>query len=153
VTKSLKDSDLVSVIGFDTQPFVVVPLAPLSQTRGYFDQMIGQLKAGGQTYMVPALRQAAHDLADSGPHAMPVIILTDGETGGTPDMYYDLVSQMHHEMGASISTIAIGREANVALLQAIAKYGGGAYYQTDSPQNLPQIFVEDFRSHGGQNTM
>jgi len=153
VTKSLKDSDLVSVIGFDTQPFVVVPLAPLSQTRGYFDQMIGQLKAAGQTYMIPALRQAAHDLADSGAQDMHVIILTDGETGGTPDMYYDLVSQMHHEMGATISTIAIGREANVALLQAIAKYGGGVYYQTDSPQNLPQIFVEDFRAHGGQNTM
>jgi Ca-activated chloride channel homolog len=153
VTKSLNDADLVSVIGFDSQPFVVVPLAPLSQTRGYFNQMIGQLTAHGQTYLIPALRQAAHDLADSDAQEMHVIILTDGMTGGTPDEYYDVVSKMHHEMGATISAIAVGREANVDLLQAIAHYGGGAYYQTDSATNLPELFVQDYRAHGGETTM
>jgi Ca-activated chloride channel homolog len=153
VTKSLRDSDLVSVIGFDSQPFVVVPLEPFSQAKPYFDKMVGQLAAHGQTYLIPALRQAEHDLADSGAQVMHVVILTDGETGGTADMYYDLVSRMHHEMGATISTIAVGREANVALLQAIARYGGGAYYQTDSPQNLPDLFVQDFQAHGGEATM
>jgi Ca-activated chloride channel homolog len=153
VTKSLKDSDLVSVIGFDSQPFVVVPLAPLSQTRGYFDQMIGQLVAHGTTNMIPALRQAAHDLADSGAQEMHVIVLTDGETNGTPDEFYDVVSEMHREMNATVSTIAVGREANVALLKAIAQYGGGSYYQTDSATNLPEIFVQDYRAHGGENTM
>lgn len=153
VTKSLKDSDLISVIGFDSQPFVVIPLQSVAQSRPYIDQMINRLSAHGTTYLIPALREAERALASSGAQNQHVVIITDGETGGTSEMYYDLVSRMHHDSGATISTIAIGREANVDLLQSIAKYGGGAYYQTDSPKNLPQLFVEDFRTHGGEATM
>src|SRR5882762_9805518 len=133
--------------------FVVVPLQPVAQSRGYFDQMVNRLSAHGQTYLIPALREAERALGNSGAQVKHVVILTDGETGGTAEMYYDLVSRMHHDSGATISTIAVGREANVDLLQAIAKYGGGSYFQTDSPTNLPQLFVEDFRGHGGETTM
>jgi uncharacterized membrane protein/uncharacterized protein YegL len=153
VTKTLKDSDLIGVIGFDSQPFVVVPLQSVAQSRGYFDQMVNRLSAHGQTYLIPALREAERTLGNSGAQVKHVVILTDGETGGTAEMYYDLVSRMHHDSGATISTIAVGREANVDLLQAIAKYGGGSYFQTDSPTTLPELFVEDFRSHGGETTM
>ena len=153
VTRTLKDSDLIGVIGFDSQPFVVIPLQSVAQSRPYLDEMINRLSAHGQTYLIPALREAERTLGESGAQVKHVVILTDGETGGTAEMYYDLVSRMHHDSGATISTIAVGKEANVDLLQAIAKYGGGSYYQTDSPQNLPQLFVEDFHSHGGETTM
>ncbi len=153
VTKTLKDNDLIAVIGFDSQPFVVIPLQSVAQSRPYFDQMINRLSAHGQTFMIPALREAERTLGNSGAQVKHVVILTDGETGGTAEMYYDLVSRMHHDADTTISTIAIGQEANVELLQAIAKYGGGSYYQTDSPSNLPQLFVEDFRAHGGEITM
>jgi uncharacterized membrane protein len=158
VTKTLKDADLIEVIGFDSQAFVVVPMIPFGQTRNDFDQMVGLLTAHGTTNLIPALRQAEHDLASSGAQVRHVVILTDGGTGGTTDMYYDLVSRMHHDGGATISTIAVGKDVKehddiAQLLQSIAKYGGGAYYQTDSPNNLPQLFVEDFRAHGGETTM
>jgi len=68
-------------------------------------------------------------------------------------MYYDLVSSMHRDGGVTISTIAVGREANLALLESISKYGGGGFYQTDSPANLPQLFLEDVRQRGGDTTM
>ncbi|HYA35535.1 MAG TPA: VWA domain-containing protein, partial [Candidatus Binataceae bacterium] len=153
VTKSLKDNDLVSVIGFDSQPFVVVPLQTLAQSRPYFDDMVDRLKAQGRTYLLPALEQADRSLVDSGAAIKHVVILTDGETGGTADMYYSLVSAMHHDAGATVSTIAIGRQANLQLLEAISKYGGGGFYQTDSARNLPEIFLEDFKHHGAESTM
>ncbi len=153
VTKALKDDDLVSVIGFDSQPFVVVPLEPLSESRPYMDQMIDRLKARGTTFLLPALKEAERTLAASGASVKHVVILTDGETGGTADQYYDLVASMHHDGGATISTIAVGREANLRLLTAISKYGGGAFYQTDSPSDLPELFLEDVRQHGGELTM
>ncbi len=153
VTRTLKDNDLIAVIGFDSQPFVVIPLQSVGQSRPYFDQMVNRLSAHGQTFMIPALREAERTLGNSGAQVKHVVILTDGETGGTTEMYYDLVSRMHHDAGTTISTIAVGRDANVDLLQAIARYGGGSYYQTDSPRNLPQLFVEDFRAHGGEITM
>ena len=153
VTKTLKDNDLIGVIGFDSQPFVVIPLQSVAQSRPYFDQMINRLSAHGQTFMIPALREAERMLGSGGAQVKHVVVLTDGETGGTAEMYYDLVSRMHHDAGTTISTIAVGQDANVDLLQAIARYGGGSYYQTDSPRNLPQLFVEDFRAHGGEITM
>jgi Ca-activated chloride channel homolog len=153
VTKTLNDNDFLSVIGFDSQPFVVIPLEPMSQIRPYFDQLIDRLKARGTTFLLPAMREAERTLAQSGAAIKHVVILTDGETGGTAAMYYDLVSTMHREGGVTISAIAVGREANLPLLQAIARYGGGGFYQTDSPTNLPQLFLADVKQRGGETTM
>ncbi len=153
VTRSLKPNDLLGVIGFDSQPFVIVPLQPLAKSKPYLDQMINRLRAQGRTFLLPALEQADRSLAQSSASVKHVVILTDGETGGTSDMYYALVSSMHHDLGISISAVAIGSEANTPLLQAIAKYGGGAYYQTDSPSNLPQIVLQDFNKQTGQTTL
>jgi uncharacterized protein YegL len=153
VTKTLADTDLVAVIGFDSQPFVMVPLTPLSQSRPYFDQLINRLKARGTTYLLPAMEEAERMLAGNNASVKHIVVLTDGETGGTAAMYYDMVSTMHREGGVTISTIAIGREANLPLLESISKYGGGSFYQTDSPSNLPELFLQDVKSHGGETTM
>ena len=123
---TLKDNDLIEVIGFDSQPFVVVPLEPMSTARPYLGQMIDRLKARGTTYLMPALKQADRDIAGSGAAIKHVVILTDGETGGTAAMYYDLVASMHRQGAVTVSAIAIGNEANVRLLDAITQYGGGA---------------------------
>jgi Ca-activated chloride channel family protein len=153
VLRTMSDNDLIAVIGFDSQPFVIVPLEPLSRARPYFDQMINRLIAQGTTYLLPAIEQAQAMLAATTASTRHVVILTDGETGGTAVMYYDLVASMHHDGGITISTIAIGNEANVQLLQAISRYGGGGFYQTDSPSSLPRIFLTDVKQHGGEATM
>ncbi|MGH7916404.1 MAG: VWA domain-containing protein [Candidatus Binataceae bacterium] len=153
VTDTLKGNDLLSVIGFDSQPFVIIPLEPVEKSRPYFDELVNRLVARGTTYLLPALEQADRTLAQSGAALKHVVILTDGETGGTASMYYDLVSSMHRQGGVTISAIAIGDKANTPLLQAIARYGGGAYYQTDSPENLPKLFLRDVNQHGGETTM
>jgi hypothetical protein len=114
--------------------------------------LISRLAAHGTTYLLPALQEADRTLAQSGASIKHVVILTDGETGGTAAMYYDLVSSMHHDAGTTISAIAIGREANLPLLESIAKYGGGGFYQTDSPENLPDLFLEDVGQRSGGNT-
>ncbi len=147
---TLKDNDLIEVIGFDSQPFVVVPLETMGTARPYLGQMIDRLKARGTTYLMPALKQADRDLAASGAAIKHVVILTDGETGGTAAMYYDLVATMHRQGGVSVSTIAIGNEANVRLLDAISQYGGGALYQTSSAESLPQIVLQDVGRHSGE---
>ena len=148
---TLKDNDLIEVIGFDSQPFVVVPLEAMSTARPYLGQMIDRLKARGTTYLMPALKQADRDIAGSGAAIKHVVILTDGETGGTAAMYYDLVASMHRQGGVTVSAIAIGNEANVRLLDALTRYGGGAFYQTSSAASLPQIILQDVSRHTGDN--
>ncbi len=151
--RSLNDDDFLSVIGFDSQPFVVVPLQSVRTSRPYLAEMVNRLRAQGTTYLLPALQEAYRGLASSPASIKHVVILTDGKTGGTADMYYDLVSNMHRKGAVTISTIAIGREANVDLLAAISRYGGGAFYQTDSPSTLPEITIRDVDQHGGELTM
>ena len=115
--------------------------------------MVERLKAQGRTFLMPAMEQAERTLVDSDAPIKHVIVLSDGKVGGTLDMYYSLVASMHHDIGASVSTIAIGKDADFSLLEGISKYGGGGYFQTDSAKNLPEIFVEDFKQHGGDVTM
>lgn len=153
ILTTLKDNDLIAVIGFDAQPFVVVPLETVAKARPYFNEMVERLKAQGRTFLMPAMEQAERTLVDSDAPIKHVIVLSDGKVGGTLDMYYSLVASMHHDIGASVSTIAIGKDADFSLLEGISKYGGGGYFQTDSAKNLPEIFVEDFKQHGGDVTM
>src|SRR5205814_325503 len=112
VLGSLRDNDMISVIGFDSQPFVVVPLTPVSEAKPYFDQMVDRLAAKGTTVLLPALQQADHALASTGASVKHAVILTDGETGGTAEQYYDLVSSMHREGNVTVSTVAIGSPYN-----------------------------------------
>lgn len=153
IVTTLRDNDLIAVIGFDSQPFVVVPPEPVAQARPYFNEMVERLKAQGRTFLMPAMEQAERTLVDSDAPVKHVIVLTDGKVGGSLDMYYALVASMHHDLGATVSTIAIGKDADFSLLEGISKYGGGGYFQTDSATNLPNIFVEDFKQHGGDVTM
>jgi Ca-activated chloride channel family protein len=153
ILATLKDNDLIAVIGFDSQPFVVVPLQTVAKSRPYFNQMVERLKAQGRTFLMPAMEQAELTLVDSNAPIKHVIVLSDGKVGGTLDMYYSLVASMHHDLGGTVSTIAIGKDAEFGLLEGISKFGGGGYFQTDSAKNLPEIFVEDFKQHGGDVTM
>ncbi len=153
IVRTLKDNDLIAVIGFDSQPFVVVPLQTVAKSRPYFDQMVDRLAAHGTTYLLPAMEQAERTIADTNAPIKHVIILTDGKVGGTLDMYYSLVAAIHHDLGATISTIAIGYDADFTLLQEMSKFGGGGYFQTESAGNLPDIFLQDFKQHGGDTTM
>lgn len=153
IMSTLHDNDLIAVIGFDSQPFVVVPLQAVAKSRPYFNQMVERLTARGRTFLMPAMEQAERTMVDSDAPIKHVIVLSDGKVGGTLDMYYSLVASMHHDLGATISTIAIGRDADFSLLEGVSKFGGGGYFQTDSAKNLPQIFLEDFKQHGGDVTM
>jgi Ca-activated chloride channel family protein len=153
ILATLKDNDLIAVIGFDSQPFVVVPLQTVATSRPYFNQLVERLKAQGRTYLMPAIEQAERTLVDTDAPVKHVIVLSDGKVGGTLDMYYSLIASMHHDLGATVSTIAIGADADFSVMEGISKFGGGGYFQTDNAKNLPEIFVEDFKQHGGDVTM
>ena len=76
-----------------------------------------------------------------------MIVLTDGQTEGTG--YQELAAQIHNE-GMTISTVAVGGDADTALLQAMAAAGGGQFYATFDPANLPRIFTQDAMTHIGR---
>lgn len=141
VARQLGEKDLLGVVGFDVSPFVVVPLAPLESIRASVDTQIDRLKAGGRTYLYPAIVEAKRQLERQGASRKHVVILSDGETGGSGGDYIDLVTAMKEELKITISAVAIGDQANIPLLKRIAQYGGGLFHHTYDPTTLPQIVL------------
>lgn len=96
-TAALSSLDLLearhrlAVVAFDSQPHVVVPLAPVGNKRRAED-LIASMTARGQTSIHPALVEARRLLRDSTATTKHVILLSDGITAqpmgggaGTPN--------------------------------------------------------------------
>ena len=145
VAHNLKDNDYFGVIGFDTEPFVVIPLSLMSTVRGDVEYRLNRLKASGGTFLLPALEEAKRQIERQAAARKHIIILTDGETGGSGSEYIDLVSAMNREGKIVISAIAVGEEPNLRLLSRVADYGGGAFHHTVDPSTLPDLFIDELR--------
>ena len=145
VATQLKDDDLLGVLGFDIEPFVVVPLSPMEKIRGTVATQIDRLKAQGRTYLYPAIVEARRQLERQSAERKHVIVLSDGETGGSGSDYVDLVTVMKEQLKITVSTVAIGDEANIPLMKRIAQYGGGFFHHTYDPSTLPQIILQQIQ--------
>lgn len=153
VARNLKDTDLFGVIGFDREPFIVIPLSPLGAIRHEVDDRIDRLKAAGGTFLLPALLEAKRQLERQDATRKHIVILTDGETGGSGSEYLDLVTAMSRELKITISAIAVGEQPNLRLLSRIANYGGGAFHHTADPSSLPDLFLDELGDEGEEKTM
>jgi Ca-activated chloride channel homolog len=145
VARQLKDNDLLGIVAFDISPFIVVPLEHVGKLRGVIDAQVNRLKPGGQTYFYPALIEAKRQIERANAARKHVILLSDGETRGTQGELIDLVSAMKNEMKVTVSTIAIGAEADIRIMKRISQYGGGFFHQTIDPSSLPQIVMRQLQ--------
>ncbi|MFO7173549.1 MAG: VWA domain-containing protein, partial [Bacillota bacterium] len=136
----LRPRDQVAVIAFDSVAQVVVPLREVGDGAG-LREAIGSIYADGGTEIYPALRAAYLTLAGAEADLKHVILLTDGRSGSGGD-YGALVRQME-EAGITLSTVAVGSDADTLLLEALAQAGGGRYYFTESPGAIPEIFTRE----------
>ncbi|MSQ47326.1 MAG: VWA domain-containing protein [Deltaproteobacteria bacterium] len=145
VAHNLKDKDYFGVIGFDTEPFVVIPLSLMATIREDVEYRLNRLKASGGTFLFPALEEAKRQIERQSATRKHIIILTDGETGGSGSDYIDLVSAMHREGKIIISAIAVGEEPNLRLMSRVADYGGGAFHHTIDPSTLADLFIDELQ--------
>ena len=153
VARNLKDTDLFGVIGFDKTPFVVAPLDYLGKTRHQLDGRIDRLKPSGGTLLLPALQEAKRQLERQHATRKHIVVLTDGETGGSGGEYLDLVSVLRNELKITVSTIAVGKQPNLRLLSRLADYGGGAFHHTTDPTTLPDLFLDAVTDKPEEKTM
>lgn len=135
----LGGQDQIAVIGFDHQPQLVCDLTPAAN-RAAVAGSIDSLQAGGGTDLQPAMVQARDILRGASARLKHVIAMTDGQT--EPSNLVELSREMA-DLGMTVSTVAMGGSAAGALLEQMASAGGGRYYQTDAPENVPQIFTRE----------
>ncbi len=139
VVEVLDPRDRVAIIAFDSSPEVLVRLQP-ARNRLRIETSIARLRGGGGTSILPALQSAFDQLVASGSAIRHVILLTDGQTPREGIM--ELAEEMAAER-ISISTVAVGQEADRSLLAALAEQGGGRSYFTSSMRAVPRLFVKE----------
>jgi Ca-activated chloride channel family protein len=152
VVRTLLDDDYLGVIGFDEVPFIALPLSPLRSVRDVALSRISRLFPTSRTNLFPALDEARRGLASINAGRKHIIVLTDGKLPDPGPYYLDLVKQARF-VGITLSTIMVGAEADDGFLQQLAVQGGGAFYQTADPRNLPRVFLSDVKVASGERTL
>lgn len=137
--ETLRDDDLVEIIAFDTEPTRYVKLQPARyNTRIQND--ISRIQHAGGTNFFPALDMAYQDISVAQARKKHVILLTDGraETQGVRDLVQAMLAE-----SITVTTVALGSDADTDLLRMIAETGGGRFHFAPDPNSLPRIFTHE----------
>ncbi|BAS28983.1 VWA domain-containing protein [Limnochorda pilosa] len=139
---NLSTDDLLGILAFDTQATWVVPLNRVGSGGGVL-QRLARISPSGGTNLGPALDEAITALEPVSAVVKHVLILSDGKS--TPGPFLRRAREAA-AASISLSTVAIGRDADRELLASLAQEGGGRHYYTDDVERLPEIFLREVRA-------
>jgi uncharacterized membrane protein len=135
----LGEHDQIGVITFNQDFQWLVPLTEARQRARILDQ-ISRLKAGGGTILYPPMRSAWEHLRGSPAKIRHVIVLSDGLTD--PGDFRGIVAAMAQSK-VTLSTVAIGRDADLEFMRNLARWGGGRAYVAKDLYSVPKIFTAE----------
>lgn len=135
----LSPQDEAGVVAFDNQPWTVVDLKPIAGNASPGIAIDGIVADGG-TELYPAMEVACELLQRSSCSIRHAIILSDGQS--MPGDFASLATLMAGQ-GMTLSTVALGEDADRALLENLAQIGRGRYYPVDDAETVPRIFVRE----------
>jgi Mg-chelatase subunit ChlD len=139
--KMLGPRDFITVTAFDSQAYPVVPLGRVGDGRRALGR-VSQIGAGGGTDLYPGMQMAFDALRQADASVKHVIVLTDGQT---PHGDFAKLCREMRGQQITVSTVAVGPDADRTLLGQIAGWGGGKSYKTLNPANVPRIFMHEAR--------
>jgi len=162
--ESLQSEDSVGILSFDTGQLWVVPFQRIGQglSREQIQDAIAQLPAGGGTDIFNALNEGMPAIAREQTSVRHVVLLTDGRSFTNDMGAYQRLIDAARRQNITLSTIAIGDDADTELLDILARWGGGRYYFAAVPEDIPRLTLleseiaradpvveEDFRAQLG----
>jgi len=135
----LPSYERVGILSFDTNCYWTVPLQLIANRLG-IGRQINSLEANGGTSLYPALKEAFKELRKEESAIKHIIVLSDGLS--TEGNFEEIVKEMNKEK-ITVSTVAIGEDADIKLMRNIALWGKGKAYYTTDIQSLPRIFTAE----------
>ncbi|GAF10775.1 VWA domain-containing protein [Paenibacillus pini] len=136
----MRSKDVVGVVAFDDQPWWVVPPQKLTNKQEVMSQ-IQSIQPNGGTDIYPATASAVEEMLLIKAQRKHIILMTDGQSAGNSG-YDDLIEQMNHNK-ITMSTVAVGLDADVNLLQNLAEQAKGRYYMAEDETTIPAIFSRE----------
>jgi uncharacterized membrane protein len=136
----MTERDQVGVVTFDSAGTWAVPMTTLTDKRAVIER-IASIRAGGGTDIYPALKMGYKALDDSGAALKHVILLSDGITGDSA--FQQLIQANHGGQQTTLTSIAVGGDADRFTMRQFAQWGGGRYYLVTDPHAIPQVFTRE----------
>jgi uncharacterized membrane protein len=143
--QTLQRDDWLGMIAFDDHPSWIINLARNRDASGN-EKRIHAIAPAGGTAIVPALDAACEALSRLSPKDVAskrILLMTDGQS--EPGNFEAALRRIRAEK-ITVSTIAVGADADRPLLARIAQISSGAAYSVDSPKQLTQVFVREART-------
>ena len=137
VVDLLDERNEVGIMSWDTEFIWDWPVRPARDKQG-IHHAVSTIKAGGGTDGYPALKEAYQILFDRPALLKHVIFLSDGQM--TRGDFSGLLRRMAKDK-ITVSTVAIGKDADVPLMVDVAKWGRGRFYYTEDDSTIPRIFT------------
>jgi uncharacterized membrane protein len=142
---ALTAKDEFGVVAFDENAHWYVRTAPLGQVGDVASQ-IGGIRPDGATNIFAGLSQAVESLEKAAATRRHIVLLTDGWSSSGD--YQALLKRMK-TAGITLSTVGAG-SGSAALLEQLAKDGGGRFYNAINPASIPDIFLKETQQVSGQ---
>lgn len=149
----LAPTDEIGVDVFDTDVTPVVPLQKVGDAahQKQLDALVGQITASGGTDIFSGLQAAYNAIHQSNARYKHIILMSDGNSLVESD-YNPLLAKIEQDH-ITLSTIAIGSDADLQLMQMLAQRGKGKYYYTDQAAQIPEITTRETRIVSGSSTV
>ncbi|WP_342512757.1 VWA domain-containing protein [Sporosarcina sp. FSL K6-1522] len=136
----LRDDDTFGFTAFDDEVWEVIPVEELGDKKEAIEQILSVPAARG-TNIFPGVQKAYEDLADLKLQRKHIILLTDGQSEMPSD--YEEVMEEGKENNITLSTVAIGTDADWSLLEELAEVGGGRFYDVVDESTIPAILTRE----------
>ena len=143
--RSLTEGDQIGLIVFNDRQEWIVPLTTIGDesTRAAIDRKIAAIEPDGGTEILPALSVGLDAIRNADADARHIVLLSDGKARtGTRESYQRLLDDALADR-TTLSTIAIGEDADTDLLNFLADEGGGRYHFTVRDEDIPRLTLEE----------
>jgi uncharacterized membrane protein len=140
---ALRAGDIFGVLSFDTENlWTIEPVTIHADTdKQALKDKITQIQLGGGTSIYPAVVAAGEKILTIKAQSRHLVLMTDGKDyheGG----YDDIINKLR-TADVSLSTIAVGSDADRGLLVELARKGQGRSYFTERIDNIPKIVFRE----------
>jgi uncharacterized membrane protein/Mg-chelatase subunit ChlD len=137
--KLLNPFDQVGLLAFNADWEWTVPITEAGK-REQIASRLAALTHGGGTDLYKGLQEGLRALRDVKAVKKHLIALSDGLT---PDMDFESLMREAVAQNITVTTVALGKDADRTLMEAIAYWGHGRSYYTDDPLYIPRIFTAE----------
>jgi uncharacterized membrane protein len=141
-TDSLRQDDRIGVLAFDDTQMWAVEFQVLGTglSLGQIQEQIGAIQLGGGTDICAALDRGLSALEQQPGSVRHAVIMTDGQSfrNDRCGPYQSLIDRAR-AADITLSSIAIGDDADTDLLQNLARWGAGRYHFAAQPSDIPRL--------------